>query len=121
MSTTIIFAFSDLTDLEKQTARQISDGMGNKEIAAGQGCSVKSVENRIRNIFFKLNAKNRAELVSKAIRAGLLSVSLIAVQYHSASTGADDLDFARLQRTGRRGGSRWESPGILSPPQIITA
>ncbi len=118
---TIAIPISQLTSLEVKTIDLIAKGKSNKQIADSQNCSINTIQSRVRNIYYKLNSNNRAETVAKAIKIGILSVLMTVAQYHAASVHDIDLDFARLQRTGRRGGSRWESSGFLSPSQIITA
>lgn len=94
-----------LTLKELNTIKFISDGWANKDIAKKQECSVKAVENRISNLFFKLFASNRAELVAKAFRAGLLSASVLVAQTSALTdtNQVDDLERVRMSQRTRGG------------------
>lgn len=88
---------------ELETIKFVADGWANKEIAQTQDCSVKAVENRISNLFFKLFANNRAELVAKAFKAGLLSVSVLVAQTATLTDSdlTDDLERVRVSQRAR--------------------
>jgi DNA-binding NarL/FixJ family response regulator len=47
-------------------------GLRNKEIAAELGISENTVKFHLRNILDKLHAQNRAEVVARAMREGLV-------------------------------------------------
>ena len=61
-----------LTDRELDVLRQVVAGLRNKEIAAQLGISENTVKFHLRNILDKLHAQNRAEVVARAMREGLL-------------------------------------------------
>ena len=62
-----------LTDRELDVLRLVVDGLRNKEIAATLGVSENTVKFHLRNILDKLHAQNRAEVVARAMREGLLT------------------------------------------------
>jgi DNA-binding NarL/FixJ family response regulator len=51
------------TTREKHVLIELKKGSTNKEIAQSLGCSVKTVESHIRNLFDKLGVRTRAGLV----------------------------------------------------------
>lgn len=61
-----------LTDRELDVLRHVVAGLRNKEIAAQLGISENTVKFHLRNILDKLHAQNRAEVVARAMREGLL-------------------------------------------------
>lgn len=61
-----------LSDRELDVIRQVAKGMGNKQIAALMFISESTVKFHLQNASKKLQAHNRAELVSRASAAGLL-------------------------------------------------
>lgn len=62
-----------LTKTEIRVLALLGRGQANKEIAAGLGCSVKTVKNHLNSVFQKLDVSNRTEAVVKAIEMGLIS------------------------------------------------
>ena len=54
----------NLTDREKQIAVLISKGYSNKMIGEQLFLSVYTIKNQVKNIMTKLNASNRAHIVS---------------------------------------------------------
>ncbi|MFH1919045.1 MAG: response regulator transcription factor, partial [Planctomycetota bacterium] len=62
-----------LTKTEIRVLALLGKGNANKDIAAGLGCSVKTVKNHLNSIFQKLDVSNRTEAVVKAIEIGLIS------------------------------------------------
>ncbi len=60
------------TAVELQVLRLAAEGLSNPEIAAQIGQSVDSVKLRLRWIFRKLGAKDRASAVASAIRRGMI-------------------------------------------------
>lgn len=66
---------SALTDRERQIISLIASGFTNKEIAAQLGVSAKTVDNHRTNLMRKLNVNSAAELLSYALREGLLDAS----------------------------------------------
>ncbi|MEM6524138.1 MAG: response regulator transcription factor [Bacteroidota bacterium] len=62
----------ELTEREKEILRLIVDGMSNKEIADKLFISVRTVDTHRRNIMDKIDAKNTADLVRKAIEDKLI-------------------------------------------------
>jgi NarL family two-component system response regulator YdfI len=63
-----------LTPREIEVLRMVAEGMGNKEIALKLGISDHTVKFHISSIFAKLDASNRAEVVTIGIRRGLIMV-----------------------------------------------
>jgi DNA-binding NarL/FixJ family response regulator len=61
-----------LTDRELDVLKLVVRGMRNKEIAAELGISENTAKFHLRNILDKLHAQNRAEVVARAMREGLV-------------------------------------------------
>jgi two-component system, NarL family, response regulator LiaR len=61
-----------LTERELDVLRLVVAGLRNKEIAVGLGISENTVKFHLRNILDKLHAQNRAEVVARAMREGLV-------------------------------------------------
>lgn len=61
-----------LTDRELDVLRLVVRGMRNKEIASDLGISENTAKFHLRNILDKLHAQNRAEVVARAMREGLV-------------------------------------------------
>jgi DNA-binding NarL/FixJ family response regulator len=61
-----------LTERELDVLRLVVGGLRNKEIAARLGISENTVKFHLRNILDKLHAQNRAEVVARAMREGLV-------------------------------------------------
>ena len=61
-----------LTERELDVLRLVVAGMRNKEIAAALGISENTAKFHLRNILDKLHAQNRAEVVARAMREGLV-------------------------------------------------
>jgi DNA-binding CsgD family transcriptional regulator len=73
-----------LTARELDVLPLIARGKSNKEIGVALGISETTVKAHLRNIFVKLNAVSRAEVVSVGVRCGLIYVtadSVVAGQY----------------------------------------
>ena len=66
---------AQLTSREMQVLRGIAKGHTSKRLAHDIGLAVPSIETHLRNIFRKLNATNRGEAVSTALKIGLLSLA----------------------------------------------
>ena len=64
-----------LTSREMQILRGIAKGHTSKKLAQDSGLAVPSVETHLRNIFRKLNANNRGEAVSTALKLGLITLA----------------------------------------------
>jgi DNA-binding NarL/FixJ family response regulator len=64
-----------LTFREMQILRGIAKGHTSKKLAQDSGLAVPSVETHLRNIFRKLNAGNRGEAVSTALKLGLITLA----------------------------------------------
>jgi DNA-binding NarL/FixJ family response regulator len=62
-----------LTKTEIRVLALLGKGQSNKEIAAGLGCSVKTIKNHLNSIFQKLDVSNRTEAVVKGIEIGMIS------------------------------------------------
>lgn len=65
-------AGSTLTAREIQIVELIYQGMRNKEVAAALGISHKTTEVHVRNIFMKLDVKDRTAAVKVALRRGII-------------------------------------------------
>lgn len=63
-----------LTTREQQILRLVSEGLGNKEIAAQLNISDHTVKFHISSILSKLGASSRTEAVSQGIRRGLIAI-----------------------------------------------
>jgi two-component system NarL family response regulator len=63
-----------LTKRELQVLTNISRGMRNREIADALGVAEDTVVVHIRNIFWKLNVKDRTEATHVALRRGIIHV-----------------------------------------------
>jgi DNA-binding NarL/FixJ family response regulator len=61
-----------LTPREIMVVELIATGMRNKEIAAALRISEDTAEVHIRNIFVKLNVKDRTAAVTVALRRGII-------------------------------------------------
>lgn len=61
-----------LTDRECEVLRLLAQGYGNKEVAGLLEISVKTVETHRGHLFLKLDLHSRADLVSFALKMGLL-------------------------------------------------
>jgi DNA-binding NarL/FixJ family response regulator len=61
-----------LTERELDVLRLVVAGFRNKEIAAELGISENTAKFHLRNILDKLHAQNRAEVVARAMRGGLV-------------------------------------------------
>jgi len=64
-----------LTERELDVLRLVVAGMRNKEIAADLGISENTAKFHLRNILDKLHAQNRAEVVARAMREGLVDLA----------------------------------------------
>lgn len=63
-----------LTAREQEVLRMVSEGLGNKEIAARLSISDHTVKFHISSILGKLGASSRTEAVSQGIRRGLIAI-----------------------------------------------
>ncbi len=61
-----------LTERELDVLRLVVRGLRNKEIASDLGISENTTKFHLRNILDKLHAQNRAEVVARAMREGLV-------------------------------------------------
>jgi len=61
-----------LTAREKEVLQAIAEGKQNKEISRGLCISTETVKSHVKNIYGKLNVKNRAEAVKLAVKMNLL-------------------------------------------------
>lgn len=64
-----------LTSREMQILRGIAKGQTTKRLARELGLAAPSVETHLHNIFKKLNASNRGEAVSSALKLGLITLA----------------------------------------------
>ncbi len=72
---------SDLSRREKEVLFQVALGLNNALIAARLQINKKTVENHMRNILQKLNAKNRTEAVIIAILNSTIVLSELRRSY----------------------------------------
>jgi DNA-binding NarL/FixJ family response regulator len=63
--------FPELTEREEEVLRLLARGLTNSAIAERLGLSIKTVRNRVSDIFAKLQVSDRAEAIIKARSAGL--------------------------------------------------
>lgn len=63
-----------LTSRETQVLRGIAKGHTSKRLAHDLGLAIPSVETHLHNLFKKLNASNRGEAVSTALKLGLITL-----------------------------------------------
>jgi DNA-binding NarL/FixJ family response regulator len=68
-------AFDGLTAAEQQIAALVAQGKSNREIAAAQVVSIKTVEAHISRILSKLGFASRAQIAVWAVEKGLLAAS----------------------------------------------
>lgn len=61
-----------LTRRQKQVLLLALDGLSNREIAGRLGRAVRSVKACVSELLARLNAKNRCELISRAVKLGLI-------------------------------------------------
>ena len=61
-----------LTDRERQTLNMIIAGRSNKEIAAGLGISIKTVDKHRTSLMQKLEVTSVAQLLARALKEGLI-------------------------------------------------
>jgi len=64
-----------LTSREMQILRGVAKGHTTKRLAKDLGLAAPSVETHLHNIFKKLDASNRGEAVSSALKLGLITLS----------------------------------------------
>jgi DNA-binding NarL/FixJ family response regulator len=64
-----------LTSREMQILRGVAKGHTTKRLASDIGLAVPSIETHLHNIFRKLNAANRGEAVSTALKLGLITLA----------------------------------------------
>lgn len=64
-----------LTSREMQVLRGVAKGHTTKRLARDLGLAAPSIETHLRNIFKKLDAGNRGEAVSTALKLGLITLA----------------------------------------------
>lgn len=64
-----------LTSREMQVLRGVAKGHTTKRLAKDLGLAAPSIETHLRNIFKKLDAANRGEAVSTALKLGLITLA----------------------------------------------
>jgi len=64
-----------LTSREMQVLRGVAKGHTTKRLARDLGLAAPSVDTHLRNIFKKLDATNRGEAVSTALKVGLITLA----------------------------------------------
>lgn len=65
----------NLTSRELQVLKGVAKGHTTKRLAKDLGLAAPSVETHLRNIFKKLDATNRGEAVSTALKVGLITLA----------------------------------------------
>ena len=65
--------YDELTDREKEVFQLSAEGMSGEEIAAFLTLSVHTISTHRRNLMGKLNLKNQADLITYAIKRGIIS------------------------------------------------
>ena len=65
---------AELTPRQMEILGEMARGLTNKEIATTLSCSPESVKDRINAICTKLDASNRSEAISIALRKHLLKI-----------------------------------------------
>jgi len=65
---------SRLSNRERDVLLMVKDGMKNPEIAQELGLSTKTIENHVRSILQKLDAKNRTDAVIIAVKNSLIEI-----------------------------------------------
>ena len=65
----------NLTSREIQVLRGVAKGHTTKRLASELGLAATSIETHLRNIFKKLDASNRGEAVSTALKLGLITLA----------------------------------------------
>jgi len=63
---------ADLTEREREVLRMVTKGYSNKSIARELGISLSTVKTHLRNIFRKLEVEDRAQVIVKAIKEGII-------------------------------------------------
>ncbi len=61
-----------LTDRETDVLRLVAKGYSNKAVARELGITISTVKTHLRNIFRKLGVEDRAQVIIKAIKEGML-------------------------------------------------
>ena len=69
-------AVDPLTDRELQILTLTAKGFTNKAIGMQLSISDRTVQNHLANIFQKMNASSRTEMVMRAVSLGLISVNI---------------------------------------------
>jgi DNA-binding NarL/FixJ family response regulator len=64
----------NLTSREMQVLRGIAKGYTTKRLAQEMGLAIPSIESHLQNLFRKLDANNRGEAVSTALKVGLITL-----------------------------------------------
>lgn len=63
-----------LSQRERQVLIMAKEGLTNQHIADRIGLSIKTIENHMRAILFKLNARSRVDAVVKALKEGTIEL-----------------------------------------------
>lgn len=61
-----------ISDRELEVLKHVAEGLSNKEIASALAISTHTVARHVTNIMRKLDAANRAQAATMALRTGLL-------------------------------------------------
>jgi len=61
-----------LTDRESDVLRLVAKGYSNKAVARELGITISTVKTHLRNIFRKLDVEDRAQVIIKAIKEGII-------------------------------------------------
>ncbi len=65
-------ALASLTERESDVMRLVAKGYSNKAIARELGITISTVKTHLRNIFRKLEVEDRAQVIIKSIKGGLI-------------------------------------------------
>ena len=64
--------YETLTERESDILRLVAKGYSNKSIARELGITISTVKTHLRNIFRKLDVEDRAQVIIKAIKDGVI-------------------------------------------------
>ncbi len=64
--------YEELTERESDILRLVAKGYSNKSIARELGITISTVKTHLRNIFRKLDVEDRAQVIIKAIKDGVI-------------------------------------------------
>ena len=71
-----INGLATLTHRESEVLEMIANGLSSKEAALSIGIAPRTVERHIENVRMKMRARNRVQMVTRAVGQGVLTVNL---------------------------------------------